>query len=64
MDLVAIDDGVTGHPLYWYENDGLGGFTRHLIDAGDAIPDNTRAVDINDGHVDILTFGENGMELA
>jgi hypothetical protein len=54
-DLVGISE--PSHRLAWYENDGQGGFARHIIDAA---AEGTALVvaDIEgDGDIDVLAFG-------
>ena len=56
LDVVATDfiDGI----VFWYENDGVGGFVTHVLDANlaGAYPSNIADVDL-DGDIDVLACG-------
>ncbi len=55
VDLTSAD--TTGHRVYWFANDGSGGFTRHLVrDMGDGWPERHAVVDLDqNGTPDVVT---------
>ncbi len=63
LDIVATD--YAGDSVYWYENNGSGGFTKRTIDAAldGAYP--VRVADLDgDGDVDVMATGYLGNTLA
>lgn len=61
LDLFAANRYVEG---YWYENDGAGNFTRHLVDNAIEERNNVIAADFDgDGDIDVLVSAYNNLHL-
>jgi len=64
-DVDAVAASVSDDTVAWYENDGTGTFTGHLVDTGADGAYGLFSVDINlDGLLDILSASRDARELA
>ncbi len=58
LDIIATatNDVSSDNNIYWFENDGEGGLTSHIVDSSNANSYHIKAADLdNDGDIDILS---------